>query len=84
MLGKLGVSQAKVIDLLTQFLFHIDVVLTNLLEFAVLLFELGLSLGRYLFLNSQHFFEDVHVLLEGAGYLLILLKFVREEDFDVS
>ena len=84
LLGQLCIPQTQAIDLLPQLLLHVDVVLANLLEFTVFLLELGLSLRGNLFLDPQHFFEDVDVLLESAGDLLVLLQFFREENFYVA
>ena len=84
LLGKLRVSQTQAVDLLPQLLLHIDVVLSNLFELAVLLLELSLGLGGDLLLDPEHLFEDIDVLLKGASDLLVLLQFVREENFHVA
>ena len=84
LLGHLLISQAQSVDLLSELLLHVGVFLPQLFQIGVLSLELRLSLLSDLLLNANYFLENVHILLECACDLLVLLQLVSQEYFHVS
>ena len=84
LLSQLLVSQAQSVDLLSEFLLHVDKLLSQLFQIGILSLELRLSLLCDLLLNTNDFLENVDILLECACDLLVLLELVSQEDLHVS
>ena len=76
--------QTESVDLLAHLRFRLQKLLPQLSYVCVSLLQLCLRFLRDLLLHTKHLFQDVNVLLESAGDLLVLLEFVSQENLDAS
>ena len=76
--------QTEGVDLLAHLRLRLQEFLPKLFYVSIPLLQLSLSFLCDLLFHTQHFFQDVNVLLESAGDLLVLLEFVSQENLDAA
>jgi len=74
--------ETEFVDLVAQLLLCRDELLPKHFDVRIFLLELSLSLLSDLLLDAEYFLQNVNVLMERAGYLLVLFQFFAQEYFD--